>query len=183
MAPFYYLPHVLFVAERGLDHFDLSMRAQAELTKRFTAESSVRPYIAKDPERAFEFLRGWADDPDPHVRRLVSEGTRLRLPWASRVAWLDANPERVVTLLAVSVSHLDRQAELQLELPLGLPDEKRRPGTRQGAARWSADRAMDAIRARFGREAIGYAAVALDRRRSVSDAFRELAEKDLGREE
>ena len=29
------------------------------------------------------------------------------------------------------------------------------PGSRQGAARWSADRAMDAIRARFGRDAIG----------------------------
>lgn len=30
MAPFFYLPHVLFVAERGLEHFDLSMRAQYE---------------------------------------------------------------------------------------------------------------------------------------------------------
>ena len=75
-----------------------------------------------------------------------------------RVALADHPRERIVTLLAISVSHLGRQSELQLELPLGLPDEKRRPGTRQGAARWSADRAMDAIRARFGREAIGYAA-------------------------
>jgi hypothetical protein len=33
------------------------------------------------------------------VRRLVSEGTRLRLPWAPRVAWLDAHPERVLDLL------------------------------------------------------------------------------------
>src|SRR5262249_28859414 len=32
-------------------------------------------------------------------RRLASEGTRLRLPWATRVAWLDAHPERVVALL------------------------------------------------------------------------------------
>jgi 3-methyladenine DNA glycosylase AlkC len=99
MAPFFYLPHVLFVAERGLDHFDLSMRAQVELTKRFSAESSIRPYIAADPERAFTFLRRWAADPNAHVRRLVSEGTRLRLPWASRVPWLDANPERVLELL------------------------------------------------------------------------------------
>ena len=99
MAPFFYLPHVLFVAERGLDHFDLSMRAQYELTKRFSAEGSIRPYIAKDPERTFAVLRGWARDPNAHVRRLVSEGTRLRLPWAMRVAWLDRNPARVVELL------------------------------------------------------------------------------------
>jgi 3-methyladenine DNA glycosylase AlkC len=99
MAPFYYLPHLVVVAERGLDDFDESMRAQYELTRRFTAEWSIRPFIARDPERAFRFLRRWAEDPDAHVRRLVSEGTRLRLPWASRVGWLDEHPERVLELL------------------------------------------------------------------------------------
>ena len=99
MGPFFYLPHTLFVAEHGLDHFDVSMHAQYELTKRFSAESSIRPYIAKYPERTFAILREWTRDPNPHVRRLVSEGTRLRLPWASRVAWLDSNPERVLELL------------------------------------------------------------------------------------
>lgn len=99
LAPFFYFPHTQFVAERGLEHFDLSMRAQYELTKRFSAEGSIRPYIARDPERAMVFLKQWATDTDPHVRRLVSEGTRLRLPWASRVRWLDENPERVLALL------------------------------------------------------------------------------------
>jgi 3-methyladenine DNA glycosylase AlkC len=99
MAPFFYLPHVTFVAERGLDHFDESMRAQYELTKRFSAESSIRPYIARDPERTLGVLTRWANDPNAHVRRLVSEGTRLRLPWAARVRWLDEHPERVLALL------------------------------------------------------------------------------------
>ncbi|HKO93692.1 MAG TPA: DNA alkylation repair protein, partial [Polyangiaceae bacterium] len=99
MGPFFYLPHTLFVAEHGLEHFELSMRAQYELTKRFTAEASIRAYIARDPERTFRALRAWAGDADAHVRRLVSEGTRLRLPWAARVAWLDANPQRVIELL------------------------------------------------------------------------------------
>lgn len=99
MAPFFYMPHVIFVAERGLEHFDLSMRAQHELTRRFSAESSIRAYVARDPERTFRHLRRWAKDPNAHVRRLVSEGTRLRLPWAERVGWLDANPERILELL------------------------------------------------------------------------------------
>jgi 3-methyladenine DNA glycosylase AlkC len=99
LAPFFYLPHVLFVAERGLGHFELSMHAQYELTKRFSAESSIRPYIARYPERTLAVLGEWAADRNAHVRRLVSEGTRLRLPWAARVRWLDENPERVLELL------------------------------------------------------------------------------------
>jgi 3-methyladenine DNA glycosylase AlkC len=99
MAPFFYLPHTLFVAEHGLEHFDLSMKAQYELTRRFSAEGSMRPYIAREPERTFEVLRAWTHDPNAHVRRLVSECTRLRLPWAARVPWLDAHPERVLDLL------------------------------------------------------------------------------------
>jgi 3-methyladenine DNA glycosylase AlkC len=99
MMPFFYYPHTVFVAEHGLDHFDLSMQAQHELTRRFTAEWSIRPFIARYPERTFGVLREWARDPSPHVRRLVSEGTRLRLPWGMRVQWLDQNPSRVVELL------------------------------------------------------------------------------------
>jgi len=99
MAPFFYLPHTIFVAEHGLGHFEVSMQAQYELTKRFSAEASIRPFINAFPEETFERLRAWARDPNPHVRRLVSEGTRLRLPWAPRVPWLDQHPERVLSLL------------------------------------------------------------------------------------
>jgi DNA polymerase IV len=62
---------------------------------------------------------------------------------------------------------------------MGLPDEKRRPGTKKGMARWTADRAIDVIRDRFGWDAVGYASVMLGASRSVPDEFRELAEKDL----
>ena len=91
----------------------------------------------------------------------------------------DHPDEGVITLLAISVSHLERQPLLQLELSFGGGDEVRRPGTRTGAARWSADRAIDRIRDRFGWDAIGYGAVVFEARRSVPDAFRTLAEKDL----
>jgi 3-methyladenine DNA glycosylase AlkC len=99
MAPFFYYPHTVFVAEHGLDDFEPSMRAQYELTKRFSAEASIRPFIDRDPERTLAVLGKWTRDRNAHVRRLVSEGTRLRLPWAPRVPWLDAHPERVVALI------------------------------------------------------------------------------------
>jgi DNA polymerase-4 len=87
--------------------------------------------------------------------------------------------ERTISLLAISVSHLEERSGLQLELPLGLEDERRRPGTKVGMARWIADRAVDSIRDRFGWEAIGYGSVALELARSVPDEFRKLAERDL----
>ena len=77
------------------------------------------------------------------------------------------------------MSQLEEHWDVQLELPLGLADEKRRPGTRTGIARWTADRAVDMIRDRFGWEAVGYGSVVLGRYRSVPDEFRELAEKDI----
>jgi len=91
----------------------------------------------------------------------------------------DHPEEKMISLLAISVSHLETHWDLQLELPLGLADEKHRPGTKRGAARWVADTAIDKIRTRFGWEAVGYASVALGLSRSVPDAFRELAEKEL----
>jgi len=87
--------------------------------------------------------------------------------------------EKIITLLAISVSHLEGHFDLQLELPLGLEGDQRRPGTKRGMARWMADRAIDTIRDRFGWEAVGYGSVALGLSRSVPDAFRELAEKEL----
>jgi DNA polymerase-4 len=78
-----------------------------------------------------------------------------------------------VTLLAVSVSHLRRDAGLQLCLPLVPTDG------RNEAARWSIDRSVDAVRARFGRAAVGYAPVVLNGEGMVPDDFRALAEHDL----
>jgi DNA polymerase-4 len=96
-----------------------------------------------------------------------------------RSALADNPDEKTVSLLAISVSHLEKRWKLQLELPLGLEDEKRRPGTKRGMARWTADRAIDMIRDRFGWDAVGYGSVILGLSRSVPDEFRELAEKEL----
>ena len=98
------------------------------------------------------------------------------LVWAGLA---DHPDETTISLLAISVSHLEKQPHLQLDLPLGLADEVHRPGTKRGAARWSADRAMDKIRDRFGWEAIGYGSVMLGEHRIIPDAFRSLAEKEL----
>ncbi len=99
LAIFFYLPHSELIAERGLESFERGMRANYELTRRFTAEFSVRPFLVRHRERALELLATWVDDPCPHVRRLVSEGTRPRLPWGMRLGEFQADPSYTLPLL------------------------------------------------------------------------------------
>ena len=99
MDVFVYLPHVFYVAEFGIEHFEASMRAQYELTQRFTAEYSIRVFLERYPRQTLDRLHEWAVDQSVHVRRLVSEGTRPRLPWAPRLPTFQADPSPVLELL------------------------------------------------------------------------------------
>jgi 3-methyladenine DNA glycosylase AlkC len=99
MAAFLYMPHLYFIARHGLEHFEESMRAQHALTQLFTAEYSIRAFLERHPERTLARLRDWTQDPSQHVRRLVSEGTRPRLPWAPRLRTFQKDPRPVVELL------------------------------------------------------------------------------------
>lgn len=99
MGAFFYLPHTCFVAAFGLDDFDTSMRAMYQLTRRFTAEFCIRPFLERYPQQTLQQLAQWANDDNLHVRRLVSEGTRPRLPWAPRLPAFIADPAPVLALL------------------------------------------------------------------------------------
>ena len=85
LAGLFYMPHCSYIAQFGVDYFDISIDAQYELTKRFTCEYSIRPFIVNDEARTMKVLYKWMNDPDPHVRRLASEGTRPRLPWSIKI--------------------------------------------------------------------------------------------------
>ena len=97
----------------------------------------------------------------------------------AEAALADAGTRRI-SLLAVSVSHLQPEPAHQLELPLGPAADAQRPGSPAGVARGEVDRAVDAVRARYGRHAVGYAGAGLADQDRVPDAFRELAERRPG---
>jgi 3-methyladenine DNA glycosylase AlkC len=93
------MPLGMVVAASGLDDFDASFALLKEMTKRATAEFDVRPFLAQDQERSLAIMAPWVKDESVHVRRLVSEGTRPRLPWGMRLQALVADPTPTLPLL------------------------------------------------------------------------------------
>jgi 3-methyladenine DNA glycosylase AlkC len=84
---FIYAPYSEYVARHGCtrDDIDFSLAALRQITTRFSAEFAVRTFINDFPGETRMTLAEWTADEHYHVRRLCSEGTRPRLPWASRL--------------------------------------------------------------------------------------------------
>ena len=81
-----------FVARQGLAQPQRALAVLHALTQRFTAEFAIRPFITQHPELSYATLARWASDPSAHVRRLVSEGSRPRLPWGLQLKHVIADP-------------------------------------------------------------------------------------------
>ncbi|MDF7806479.1 hypothetical protein P4E94_03445 [Pontiellaceae bacterium B12219] len=99
LAGFAAWPIVDYIGEYGLDHPEISLNALKELTALFSAEFAIRPFIINHVELTFQTLEEWTADPDEHVRRLVSEGSRPRLPWGCRLPQFIDDPAPVFQLL------------------------------------------------------------------------------------
>jgi DNA polymerase-4 len=174
-----------------------SAGAQSALGRRPASEEVYRPVLQHLADRIARRLRA-KERPCRTVTvrvrfadlRSVQRALTLPAPISATAALADVAielvrgllaehcDERTISLLAISASNLSEDAVLQLELPLRLADEGRRPGTRKGMARLKADRAVDAIRERFGWEAVRYASAGASSG-SAPDDFRSLAEKAL----
>ena len=90
-----------FVARYGIDHYELSMNALKEMTKRFSAEGSIRYFIIKYPEQVLDTFADWVKDESAHVRRLVSESTRPRLPMMMALPAFKIDPSPIIPFLEI----------------------------------------------------------------------------------
>lgn len=94
-------PLTMYVSEYGSKNYDISMEALREMTKRFSAEFGIRALLDHEPVKSFKYLEKWSKDTNCHVRRLVSEGTRPRLPWAGRFKKFGKEKARLLSLLEI----------------------------------------------------------------------------------
>ncbi len=87
------------VTKRGIDMPEKALPLLKEVTKRFTAEFAIRPFLEQHTDYTLGVLQGWLNDPNRHVRRLISEGSRPRLPWGMRLNKFVSDPALILPLL------------------------------------------------------------------------------------
>ena len=96
---YWIMPIAKYVEKYGMGHFDISMNAIAEITKRNTGEYAIRPYLVNDTEKTLAMLTTWSQHQNKHIRRLSSEGVRPRLPWAKKLDVFIENPTPIIPIL------------------------------------------------------------------------------------
>ncbi len=92
-------PMTDFVARCGQGHLVRSLQTLHALTQRFSSEFALRFFLASQTKETLVLIAPWVRDPSPHVRRLVSEGTRPRLPWGMRLECFIEDPRACLPLL------------------------------------------------------------------------------------
>jgi 3-methyladenine DNA glycosylase AlkC len=127
-------PLCSFIERHGVDFPEDSLTAMSTVTKQFSCEFAIRPFLATHLDLTREYLRRWTVDEHEMVRRLSSEGTRPLLPWAPRVAALLEDPQIGVELLFMLrhdesgtvrrsvANHLNDLAKAQPDLVVALLD-------------------------------------------------------------
>lgn len=92
-------PLIDYTSVYGLEHPQVALDTLKHLTGLFSAEFAIRPFLLAHPQYCQQQLELWVHDESEHVRRLVSEGTRPRLPWGMQLKPYIQNPGPSLPLL------------------------------------------------------------------------------------
>jgi 3-methyladenine DNA glycosylase AlkC len=88
-----------FVEQFGLEEFETSVDALEFFTQFSSSEFAVRPFLVHYGKRMVAMMRRWTAHESEHVRRLASEGTRPRLPWAMALPAFKKDPSPALPIL------------------------------------------------------------------------------------
>jgi 3-methyladenine DNA glycosylase AlkC len=88
-----------YVETYGLDDLKSSVAAFESITQFITCEFAVRPFIIKYEKEMIGQMVRWSQHTSDAVRRLASEGSRPRLPWAMAIPFLKKDPSAILPIL------------------------------------------------------------------------------------
>lgn len=88
-----------YIETYGLNDFNHSVGAFEFITQFISCEFAVRPFILKYGDQMIGEMLKWSKHKNHTVRRLASEGSRPRLPWAMAIPALKLNPEPILPIL------------------------------------------------------------------------------------
>lgn len=88
-----------YIEKYGVNDFETSIIAFEKITQFISCEFAVRPFIINHPEQMLGAMQKWSLHSNHHVRRLASEGSRPRLPWAMAIPFLKNNPKPLFPIL------------------------------------------------------------------------------------
>lgn len=88
-----------YIETYGLEDYDNAVKAIEFVTQFVSCEFAVRPFILKYGDKMIAQMTKWSLHENHKVRRLASEGSRPRLPWAMALPELKKNPEAILPLL------------------------------------------------------------------------------------
>lgn len=129
-------PLLTWVEHHMCGYPDIALPLLRDLTLRFSAEFAVRPFLLAHPKQTWATIFAWSADPHPHVRRLASECTRPRLPWATQLPACRTDPSQNLELLHVLIDDEDAWVRRSVSNHLGDIAKDHPSRTIQTAARW-----------------------------------------------
>ena len=88
-----------YIEVYGIDNFDDSIKSIEFITQFVSCEFAVRPFLLRYGSKMMAQMQLWSKHENYKVRRLSSEGSRPRLPWAMAIPDLKKDPSSILPIL------------------------------------------------------------------------------------
>ena len=88
-----------YIEVYGQDFWKESLEGLEKTTLIASGEFAVRRFILKDSKKMIKTMINWSKHKNLHVRRLASEGSRPRLPWAMALPEFKNDPSPILPIL------------------------------------------------------------------------------------
>ncbi len=86
-----FLPN--FIAKYGQEDYERSIKAIRDFTQYSSSEEGVRIFLELNLNKTINYMMKWTTSKNVHIRRLASEGSRPRLPWAKKISAFIEDPQ------------------------------------------------------------------------------------------